>query len=168
MAGLEPIDLLACAILLIAALRGMALGLIREAFSIGALGAAAIAVRVWNQPFTHWLQNSTQGALPHTFAPWIAGGLLAAGVVVAVAIFGRVMRQGARAVGLGWFDRILGAALGTAEGVLAAGLLLFAIGAVLGPDHTLLVKSRSYAMLERVRETTAFATTDVAAPPPGR
>jgi len=164
MAGLAPIDLLVCAILSIAALRGLALGLIREAFSIGALAAAVIAVRVWNEPFTHWLQNTSGGGLPHALAPWASGALLATGVIAAVAIFGRVMRQGARAVGLGWFDRLAGAALGVAEGALAAGVLLFAIGAVLGPSHTLLAQSRSYALLERVRQ--APAASDVAAPPP--
>jgi membrane protein required for colicin V production len=165
MAGLVPLDLLAFAILLIAALRGLSIGLIREAFSIGALGAAVIAVRVWNEPFTHWLQNSSQGGLPHDLAPWISGALLGTGVILSVAIFGRVMRQGVRAVGLGWFDRLAGAALGAAEGALVAGVLLFAIGSVLGPSHTLLAGSRSYALLERARQTPALVT-DVAAPPP--
>ena len=165
MAGLGPLDLLAFAILLIAALRGLSIGLIREAFSIGALGAAVIAVRVWNEPFEHWLQNSTQGGLPHDLAPWISGALLGMGVILSVAVFGRVMRQGARAAGLGWFDRLAGAALGAAEGALVAGVLLFAISTVLGPSHTLLASSRSYALLERVRQAPALAI-DVAAPPP--
>jgi len=77
------------------------------------------------------------------------------------------MRQGARAVGLGWFDRLAGGALGAAEGALAAGLLLFAIGAVLGPSHELLARSRSYAWVERVRQAPTLVPTDVAAPPPG-
>ena len=166
MAGLTPIDLLALAILLIAALRGLSLGLIREVFSFGALGAAVVAVRVWNQPFTHWIQNSSRGGMPSDLAPWISGGLLAMGVILSVAIFGRVMRQGARAVGLGWFDRLAGGLLGAAEGALAAGLLLLAIGSVLGPTHALVAGSRSYAMLERVRHATAVSSTDVAAPPP--
>ena len=166
MAGLTPIDLVAFAILSIAALRGLALGLIREAFSIGALGAAVVAVRVWNEPFMRWIQNSSRGGLPNDLAPWISGGLLAISVILSVAIFGRVMRQGARAVGLGWFDRLGGALLGAAEGALAAGLLLLAIGSVLGPGHALLAGSRSYAMFERVRHATALSATDVAAPPP--
>ena len=166
MAGFMPIDLFALAILLIAALRGLSLGLIREAFSLAALGAAVIAVRVWNDPFMRWIQNESQGGLPADLAPWISGALLATLVIVSVAVFGRVMRQGARAVGLGWFDRIGGAALGAAEGALAAGLLLVAIGTVLGPSHTLLAGSRSYALLERVRQSTALPATDVAAPPP--
>ena len=165
MAGLAPIDLLVCAILLIAALRGLALGLIREAFSIGALAAAAIVVWVWNEPFMRWLQNTSGGGLPHALAPWASGALLATGVIVAVAIFGRVMRQGARAAGLGGFDRLAGAALGVAEGALVAGVLVFTIGAVLGRDHSLLAQSRSYALVERVRQQ-APAVSDVAAPPP--
>jgi membrane protein required for colicin V production len=167
MAGFAPLDLLAGVILLIAVLRGLALGLIREAFSIGALAAAVIAVRVWNEPFTRWLQNTSQGGLPHAIAPWISGAILGVTVILSVAIFGRVMRQGARAVGLGWFDRLAGGALGAAEGALAAGLLLFAIGAVLGPSHELLARSRSYAWVERVRQAPALAPIDVAAPPPG-
>ena len=166
MSGLMPIDLLALAILLIAALRGLSLGLIREAFSFGALGAAVIAVRVWNDPFMRWIQNESQGGLPADLAPWISGALLATVVIVSVAIFGRVMRQGARAVGLGWLDRLAGAALGTAEGALAAGLLLVAIGAVLGPGHSLLAGSRSYALVERVRHSGTLSAADVAAPPP--
>jgi len=167
-AGLGPIDFVALAILAIAALRGTSLGLIREAFSIGALAAAVVAVRVWNEPFTHWVQNSTRGALPFDLAPWIAGGFLAIAVIAAVAIFGRVMRQGARAVGLGWFDRLGGAALGAAEGALAAGVLLFVIGSVLGRDHTLLQRSRSFALLVRAEQVVAAAPglePDVAAPP---
>jgi membrane protein required for colicin V production len=166
--NLEPIDLVALAILLIATLRGISLGLIREAFSLGALAAAVIAVRVWNEPFTAWLQNATRGALPYALAPWIAGGLLAVGVIAGVATFGRVMRQGARAVGLGWFDRLAGAALGLAEGAIAAGVLLFLIGGVLGRSHAMLQNSRSFALLERAEQTAAAApalTPDVAAPP---
>ena len=121
MAGLGSIDIVALAVLLLAALRGMSLGLIREVFSLGALAAAVIAVRVWNEPFAHWLQRASGNQLPHYLLPWLAGALLAVAVVAAVATFGRVMRQGARSVGLGFFDRLGGAALGVAEGAIAAG-----------------------------------------------
>jgi membrane protein required for colicin V production len=169
--GLEPIDFVALAVLLIAALRGMSLGLIREVFSLGAFAAAVIAVRVWNEPFGHWLQRASGNQLPHNLVPWLAGVLLAIAVVAAVATFGRVMRQGARAVGLGFFDRLGGAALGIAEGALAAGILLFVIGGVLGRTHSLVAGSRSFALLERAQQLTAARTApgpDVAAPPAGR
>jgi membrane protein required for colicin V production len=166
MLGLGPIDVIAGAILLIAALRGMSLGLIREAFSIGALAAAVIAVRVWNEPFAHWIQRASGNQLPAYLLPWVAGMLLAIAVIAAVGTFGRVMRQGARAVGLGFFDRIGGAAIGAAEGVLAAGVLLLALGGMLGHDHALLTSSRSFALLQSAeRFADAKPAPDVAAPP---
>lgn len=168
MAGLGSIDILALAVLLLAALRGMSLGLIREVFSLAALAAAVIAVRVWNEPFAHWLQRASGNQLPHYLVPWLAGTLLAVGVVAAVATFGRVMRQGARAAGLGFFDRLGGAALGVAEGALAAGVLLFVIGGVLGRNHSVIAGSRSFALVERAQQLTApgaLAPPDVAAPP---
>ncbi len=167
-AGFQPIDLLAFAILLIAALRGMSLGLIREAFSIGALAAAVIAVRVWNEPVAEWLRSASGGAIPYGVVPWVAGALLAVAVIAGVGTFGRVMRQGARAVGLGWFDRLGGAAIGVAEGALAAGVLLFVIGGLLGRSHALLQNSRSFALLERaeqIADVRALLQPDVAAPP---
>jgi len=169
MAGLGPIDMVALAVLLIAALRGMSLGLIREVFSLGALAAAVIAVRVWNEPFAHWFQRVS--GLPHYLVPWLAGALLAAGVVTAVAMFGRLIRQGVRGVGLGFFDRLGGAALGVAEGALAAGVLLVMIGGVLGRGHSLVANSRSFALLERAERLTAAREAprpDVAAPPRAR
>ena len=81
-------------------------------------------------------------------------------------MFGRVMRQGARAVGLGFFDRLGGAALGVAEGALAAGLLLFVIGSVLGREP---LAGRGLALLRAARARRAARRRaqrrpDVAAP----
>jgi membrane protein required for colicin V production len=168
MPGLQPLDVAVCAILLVAALRGMSLGLIREAFSILALGAAVIAVRVWNPSFAAWLAAASLGAVPRWIAPWVAGALLAVGVIAAVGIFGRVMRQGARAAGLGWFDRLGGAAIGAAEGAIAAGALLLVIGGLLGRGHALVTSSRSFAVLQRAEQFTELRQPDVAAPPARR
>ena len=71
----------------------------------------------------------------------------------------------ARAVGLGWFDRLGGAAIGAAEGAIAAGALLFVIGGVLGREHALLTTSRSFAMLQRAEHIAELRQPDVAAAP---
>jgi membrane protein required for colicin V production len=171
MSELQPIDLLAVAILGVAALRGLFLGLIREVFSIGALAAAVVAVRVWNEPFADWLIRASDHQLGGVTARWVAGALIAVGAIAGVGTFGKVMGQGARAVGLGWFDRAGGAALGVAEGAIATGALLLVIGSVLGRGHELLVSSRSLALLERferVADVRSLVGPDVAAPPPER
>jgi membrane protein required for colicin V production len=171
MGELQPIDLIALGIVGIAALRGLFLGLIREAFSIAALAAAVLAVRVWNEPLASWLVGASHGKVGSGLAPWLSGALLALAVIAAVGMFGRVMRQGARAVGLGWFDRLGGAALGIAEGALATGVLLLVITNALGRHHTAVAGSRSLALMERVESfasAPARPAPDVAAPPARR
>ena len=170
MSGLQPIDIVALGIVGIAALRGMFLGLIREAFSIGALASAVIAVRIWNEPFSDWLVDISNGHLGRGLAPWVSGALIAIAVIAGVGTFGRVMRQGARAVGLGWFDRVAGAALGFAEGALAMGALLLVITRALGRHHIVVAGSQSLALIERFEELRdrTPAAPDVAAPPAKR
>ena len=165
---MSPIDFVAIAIVAIGFLRGLSLGLLREALSIAALAAAVIAVRVWKQPFAHWLQHPSGPSVRYDLAPWVAGALVAIAVMQAVATFARVMRQGARSVGRGFVDRIGGAALGAAEGMIAVGVLLFVISTALGRTHSLLATSRSLAMLDRAAQITdtraPLTTPDVAAP----
>lgn len=168
MGEFHPADLVAAVILGIAALRGLFLGLIREAFSIGALAAAVVAARVFGTPFGEWLVAASGERLGAGAAPWVGGALLAIAAIVVVALVGRVVRSGARAAGLGWADRIGGAALGTAEGAIAFGVLLIVVSTFLGRDHALLAESKSLALLERFEtrdESRAIDASDVAAPP---
>ena len=163
------VDLLVAAILGIAVLRGLFLGLIREAFSIGALAAACLAVRLWDAPLAALLGRLTGGELGGTVAPWVAGAVLAAGAIAAAAVVGRLVHRGARAAGLGWADRAGGAALGLAEGSLVAAVLLVVAIAVLGRGHDLLAGSHSLDALERLERIAAERNAragDVAAPPP--
>ena len=166
-ASVAPIDLVAAAILGIAGLRGLFLGLIREAFSIGALAAAVVAVRAFRVPVAEWLLATSGGAISEGVAPWAAAGALGVGAIAAVTIAGRVMRIGARVAGLRWADRAGGAALGVAEGAIAAGALVLVAGALLGRAHPLLAQSRSLAALEQLeRAAEPIRAADVAAPPP--
>ena len=101
-------------------------------------------------------------------APRRRSRLLYPGLIASLATFARVMRQGARSVGRGFVDRIGGAALGAAEGMIAVGVLLFVISTALGRTHSLLATSRSLAMLDRAAQITdtraPLTTPDVAAP----
>jgi len=166
--GLESVDTLVAAILAIALLRGLFLGLIREAFSIAALGGACVSVRLFTAPSAAWLHEATRGAVSAGLAPWIAGAVVAIATVAGVASLGRLLQRGARAAGLGWADRAGGAALGTAEGALVAGLLLLVLVAVIGREHPFVAGTRSIAALERVEHLAEAHPIDVAAPPPAR
>jgi hypothetical protein len=69
---MAPVDLLALSVLSIAVLRGLFLGLIREAFSLAAIGAACVAVRWFAAPAAAELDAATGGRVGELAAPWIA------------------------------------------------------------------------------------------------
>ena len=162
-----PVDLLALCVLAIAALRGLFLGLIREGFSLAAVAAAVVAVRWLGAPAAAYLETATNGRVGELAAPWIAGAGVAIAAAAAVAITGRVLRTGARAIGLGLVDRAGGALLGAAEGTLIVAVLLVIATSVLGRDHPVFAGTRTLAALERVEGAALGAReTNVAAPPP--
>jgi membrane protein required for colicin V production len=162
---LRMVDLVVGTILGVAMLRGVWLGLIREAFSIAALGGAVIAVRLGGPPLSGLLSERTD--LDSLLAPYVAGALIAIATVAVVALSGRALRRGAQAAGLGWADRLGGAALGIAEGAVVAGILLAIATAMLGRTHPMIRDTQSLAALvelERLAGDDA-PRIDVAAPP---
>jgi membrane protein required for colicin V production len=162
---LRTIDMVAGTLLGVAMLRGVWLGLIREAFSIGALGGAVIAVRLGGPAFAGVLAERTD--IDALFAPYVSGALIAMATVAVVAILGRVLHRGAQAAGLGWADRLGGAALGVAEGAVLAGILLVIGTATLGRTHPMIRDTRSLAALVELERLAGddVPRIDVAAPP---
>ncbi|HEX5066250.1 MAG TPA: CvpA family protein, partial [Myxococcota bacterium] len=171
--GLQSVDLVdwvAGAILALAALRGLYLGLIREVASVASLLAACFVVRRFTPDVAAWMLRSADGGIDPALAPWLAGAALAFGTIAAGALIGRVLRRGAELAWLGLPDRIGGALLGVAEGALVCAILLVGLTSVVGRDHALLAGSRSVAALERLEEMAGAGPRgiDVAAPPPPR
>jgi uncharacterized membrane protein required for colicin V production len=165
---MAPVDAVVAAILALAAMRGLGIGLVREAFSLGAIGTACVAVTVYTDRLSEWLLAESNGEIGAMVAPWLATGILVVAGVAASAVVGRLARRGARMAGLGWIDRAGGAALGSAEGVLIAGTLLWLATTLLGRDHRIFEGARSMAALDQLQQVAAtgeIPLPDVAAPP---
>lgn len=167
----EPVDIVAVLILGVASFRGFFRGLIRETFSVAALGGACIIVKLFAAPLGVRLETASQGQIGAMIAPWIAGGILAVLTIAATITIGRLLRRGSRWAGLGWIDRAAGGVLGAAEGALVVSILLVLASTFVGPRNPILVASRSYNALERVQEFVRSGSwpdlgIDVAAPPP--
>lgn len=165
---IRSVDLVVGTVLGVALLRGVFLGLIREAFSIAALGGACVAARLFTPTAADWLVEATGGEITATVAPWIAGVVLAIATIAIVATVGKFLRRGARAAGLGWADRAGGALLGVAEGALVATIGLVIAVATLGRDHPLIADSRSMTaldQLERIALEPEGGQNAVASPP---
>jgi membrane protein required for colicin V production len=163
----SPLDAVVLAIIGVAVVRGLLRGLLREVFSIAALGGACLAVRYGTPLVSTRIGEWSGDALGSVAATWIAGVVLACAAIGLVTVLGRVARRGARAAGLGWADRVGGGALGAAEGALVAALLLVGV-TWLAPAHPLVAGSRSVVALQELQLAVRgdAERADVAAAPP--
>jgi membrane protein required for colicin V production len=113
-------------------------GIILELFSLGGL-VAGILVASWNY-------NHVAVVLGHliatpAIAQIVAFLLIIIGVMVLSALLGRALNRTAHAIGLGFFDRLLGALFGFARGCLFGVAILMAIAAFL-PHSAWIANSR--------------------------
>jgi len=167
MGGIAPIDVAALAILGIAALRGMFLGLLRESFSLASLGIAYGTMLLYTRPIATWLQTTTQGRVGALVAPWLAGAGILVLSIAGTVLLGRLGKRGARMAGLGWIDRAGGVVLGSAEGLLVVGIVLSIAGALLGEEHPAIAHARSVTAFQKLQHYAAsgeWPLPDVAAP----
>lgn len=168
LASLGWIDRVALGLVAIALLRGLWIGLLREAFSVAAIAAAFIAVRLWTDPTALWLleQMPFDVTFSERSARLAGGALVAIGALFVVVAIGGFVRKRVHQTGLGLLDRLFGGALGAAEGALLAGIALIGFIALVGPQHEVLRGSRGIELLAEARALAGEALPDVAAPPP--
>jgi hypothetical protein len=115
---LRTLDAVAAAVLALAALRGVWIGAVREAFSLAGLAAAVLVVRAWREPAAGWLDAHGPFEMTGLAAEILAALALGAAALLAVAVAGRMVRRGVRGAGLGLLDRLAGLLLGATEGAL--------------------------------------------------
>ena len=142
------IDLIAAGVLTVAIIRGLWIGLVREAFSLAALASAVFAVRRFAEPLAEDLAASFE--LDPLLATAIAGGGVAVAAILVVALVGRLIRRALHASGLGLADRLGGSVLGACEGALFVAMLLFGVITVTGRSDPLIADTRSLAAFETV------------------
>ncbi len=163
-AALGWIDAGALIVLGLALVRGLWIGMIREAFSLAALAAACLAIRFGTAPFADWLLANAPIALAPLAATLFAGVAIGILTLVGVGRIGAALRRGIHAAGLGFADRLAGGVLGAAEGALVIALFMLLVSTLLGTDHPSVRDTRTLAALDRVAEGLRGELPDVAAP----
>lgn len=103
-------------------------GFLRELFALGGL-IAGILLAAWNYGRVAALLDSLIKT-PAT-AQIVAFLLILSAVAVLATLLGKALHRTAHAVGLGFFDRLLGAAFGFVRGCLAGVVILMAAAAFL-------------------------------------
>jgi len=131
-------DWLLFALLAYSTVQALLRGLVRELFSLVGL-IAGIMLAAWNYSR---LALPLGGVISKpAVANAVAFFLIAAGVMIAATIAGRLVHSTAHAVGLGFFNRMGGAAFGLVRGCLIGIAILMGISAFL-PGTDLVKNSR--------------------------
>ena len=113
-------------------------GIILELFSLGGL-IAGILLASWN--YKHIADLLSRLIPTPATAQIVAFLLIAVGIMVLSTLLGKALNRTAHAIGLGFFDRLLGAVFGLARGCLLGVALLMAIAAF-QPHSTWIENSR--------------------------
>jgi membrane protein required for colicin V production len=163
---LRTLDAVAAAVLALAALRGVWIGAVREAFSLAGLATAVLVVRAWREPVGRWLDAHGPFEMTDLAAQILAALVLGLASLIAVAIVGRLVRRGVRGAGLGLLDRIGGLLLGATEGAVVVAALVVGLAALLGRDDEVLVGTRTLAALEATETALGVEAPAVSTGPP--
>ena len=121
-------DFFLIAILAYSTIMAFLRGIILELFSLGGL-IAGILLASWNYKHVAMLLGNLITTL--TTAEIVAFLLIIIGVMVLSTLLGKALNRTAHAIGLGLFDRLLGALFGFARGCLFGVAILMAIAAFL-------------------------------------
>jgi membrane protein required for colicin V production len=113
-------------------------GIILELFSLGGL-IAGILLASWN--YKHVADLLSRLITTPATAQIVAFLLIVVGIMVLSTLLGKALNRTAHAIGLGFFDRLLGAVFGLARGCLLGVALLMAIAAF-QPHSTWIKNSR--------------------------
>jgi membrane protein required for colicin V production len=118
--GLTGFDHVVLALCLLFVILGIARGLVAESLSLGAFILAAIAVRMFHEPVTGWLEPRTGGEASAAILAFL-------GLFFGVLLLGRLVSGLARGAVhqtvLGPVDRVAGGAFGLMKAVLLAAVL---------------------------------------------
>jgi membrane protein required for colicin V production len=131
-------DLFLAAVLAYSTVQAFVRGILREAFSLGGL-IAGILLASWN--YSHVALMLGGLITPPATAQIVAFLLILIGVIVVSALLGKALHRTADAIGLGFFDRLLGAVFGFARGCLLCVVILMVMAAFL-PQTTWISNSR--------------------------
>jgi len=125
---LNPLDWLICLVLAYSVVRAAWRGFVREAFALAGLVVGFICACWFYAPLAVRLKGLINTA---PLAQFLAFLLILVGIMIAANLLAHLIRRTASAVGLGFFDRALGAVFGAVRGAVFAGAFLLAVTAFL-------------------------------------
>ena len=151
-------DWIIAIVVLVCVLSAAKTGFIVEVFSLAGL-VLGLLLASWNyQKLLPWVAGWIH-SLPAAEA--VAFLMIAIGVMIVAAIAGRIVRWSVRSVGLGWADRLAGAAFGFVKGCLLVTVAVM-VAAAFWPKTTWFQSSRMAPyFLSMARQSTLVVPSDL-------
>lgn len=132
------LDWIIVIILVVSTLAAARSGIIVEVCSLGGL-ILGLLLACWNyQRLLPWVMA---WGIDNAIAKVVAFIVIALGVMILAGLLGRIIRWSVRFVGLGWLDRLAGAAFGLVKGAVVVVVMLVALLAFV-PRTSLIRNSR--------------------------
>lgn len=125
---MNPLDLILALVLAYSVVRAAFRGFVREAFALAGLIVGFLAACWGYEAFAKKLAGLISSP---PIAQFLAFILIVIGVMALATLLGHLVKRTASAVGLGFFDRLLGALFGLIRGAVLGGAFLLAIAAFL-------------------------------------
>jgi len=125
---MNPLDWLLVLLLVYSVVRAFLRGFFQEAFALAGLIFGFLFACWFYRPLALNLTGLITSAAIAELAAFL---LILAGTMIAATLFGKLLRHTASAIGLGFVDRLLGAAFGLVRGAFLGVALLFAATAFL-------------------------------------
>jgi membrane protein required for colicin V production len=123
---MNALDWVIVTILIVSVLSAAKTGLVVQVCSLAG-AAAGLILACWNyQRPLPWLSGWIR---PPALAEVVSFLLIALATMVAAGLLGRLLRWSIRSIGLGWLDRLAGAAFGLAKGAVIVLILVVALAA---------------------------------------
>ncbi len=113
--GLNPVDWFIGMVFVLSVVSGFLRGLLRSLLSLAGLVVAVIVAAIYAPRLA---PSIAAWVSPAALAKVIAFFLIVMAVVVAVSLLGRLLKRAVQGAGLGFFDRMGGAAFGAARAIV--------------------------------------------------
>ncbi len=138
LASFNAFDWLLVIVLAWSTIVGLVRGIIREVFGLAGT-ILGLLVAAWNYlAFARWLSRWITSQVAAEVTAFL---LIAVGVLVVCTLIGRLVRGTAHTIGLGFPDRLAGAAFGLIRGALI-GVVILITATAFFPPQTLIARSR--------------------------
>lgn len=137
--SLTGYDFVILAIFILLIIRGLWHGAIRLITDLVALFAAYFVASQYNQEFVALLQGISDNPKVVFLTACISLFLI---IYIAVLLVGKLLRMVINLSIVGWFDRLLGGAVGALQAAVVVVLMQMLLGAVLAPENDMLRKCK--------------------------